>query len=145
MVLGLALDGHEPHTAVRFSRNTIGTGSFLRVFQRIETIDMPIYGPCYSSGQWPARQDGAAFLAASFGRICRTLDRGSVLSTLSRRDLEQCEHQQQWTRVFSFLFPLQVILIYWSTLLKITFPSLTIIRMSFSASIGERGLSPIIP
>jgi alpha-D-ribose 1-methylphosphonate 5-triphosphate synthase subunit PhnL len=40
MVLSLALDGHEPHTAVRFSRNTIGTGSFLRVFQRMETIDM---------------------------------------------------------------------------------------------------------
>jgi hypothetical protein len=95
MVRGLALDGHEPHTAVRFSRNTIWTGSFLRVFQRIETIDMPIYGPRYSAGQWPARQDGAAFLAASFGRVVRAFNRGAVLSSLTRSDLAQCEHQKQ--------------------------------------------------
>ena len=69
MLLSFGFDGHEPHGAMCFSRDTIWAGRFLRSFQRIEAIEVPIHRLRHGPIQGLARQNRAALLAAPLRRV----------------------------------------------------------------------------
>src|SRR5262249_11083423 len=86
MLIRPSFDRHEPHGAMCLSRDTVRAGRFLRGLQRIEAIDVPIYGLGQRPKQRPARQNRAALLPTPLRRILGALHRWPLNYRCQRRD-----------------------------------------------------------